>query len=82
MHRARQTTSLSQVRKEDLYLALRPTSAESEPCIRFSDVSMARSPRIVPGAASAGFVAPIIARTTCQVSSGPSTTSQQRRRRA
>jgi hypothetical protein len=37
--------------------------------------SMARSPRMVPGAASAGLVAPIIVRTTFQVSPGPSTTA-------
>ena len=34
-----------------------------------------RSPRIVPGGASAGFVGPIKVRTMRQVSSGPSTTS-------
>ncbi len=30
----------------------------------FSESSSAKSPRIVPGAESSGFVAPIIARTT------------------
>ena len=30
----------------------------------FSERSVAKSPRIVPGAESAGFVAPIIVRTT------------------
>ena len=40
---------------------------------------MPRSPRIVPGAASRGLVAPIIVRTTFQVSSGPSTTSDHGR---
>ena len=39
-------------------------SGESEPWIRFSVVLMARSPRMVPGAASAGLVAPIMVRTT------------------
>ena len=33
------------------------------------------SPRIVPGAASRGFVDPIMARTTLKVSAGPSSTS-------
>ena len=47
----------------------------SLPWTRFSVRSMPRSPRIVPGAASRGFVAPIIVRTTFQVSSGPSTTT-------
>ena len=55
-------------------------SAPSEPWTRFSVVSMARSPRMVPGAAFAGLVAPISVRTTCQVSSGPSTTSSSDRR--
>ena len=35
------------------------TRRESDPWIRFSVSSVARSPRIVPGAASAGLVAPI-----------------------
>ena len=35
---------------------------------------MPRSPLIVPGAASRGFVEPINVRTTFHVSSGPSTT--------
>ena len=43
--------------------------------MRFSFMSIARSPRMVPGAASLGLVAPIRFRTTFQVSSGPSTTS-------
>ena len=50
-------------------------SAESEPWTRFSESVLPRSPRIVPGGASAGFVAPIMVRTICQVSGGPSTTS-------
>ena len=37
-------------------------SGESEPCTRLSGIESARSPRIVPGAASAGFVAPIVLR--------------------
>ena len=39
-------------------------SGASEPWIRFSPISMARSPRMVPGAASTGLVAPIRVRTT------------------
>ena len=34
-----------------------------------------KSPRIVPGGASAGLVGPIRVRTIFQVSSGPSTTT-------
>ena len=49
-------------------------SGPSEPWTRFSVVSSARSPRIVPGAASLGFVAPMILRTTCHVFSPPSIT--------
>ena len=41
---------------------------ESLPWIRFSVTSMARSPRIVPGAEAAGSVAPISARTTATAS--------------
>ena len=40
----------------------------------FSESSSARSPRIVPGAESSGFVAPIIARTT-EIADSPSTAS-------
>ena len=47
-------------------------SALSLPWIRFSVNSMPRSPLIVPGAALRGLVAPIMSRTTFQVSSGPS----------
>ena len=39
-------------------------SGESEPCTRFSVSSTPKSPRIVPGSASAGLVVPIILRTT------------------
>jgi hypothetical protein len=39
-------------------------SWESDPCTRFSVVSIPRSPRMVPGAASAGLVVPIMRRTT------------------
>ena len=39
-------------------------SGESEAWITFLPISSAKSPRIVPGAASAGFVAPTSARTT------------------
>ena len=49
-------------------------SSESLPCTRFSVNKMPRSPRIVPGAALRGLVAPIIVRTTSHVSSGPSST--------
>ena len=50
-------------------------SAPSLPCTKFSVSKMPRSPRIVPGDASAGLVPPISVRTTLQVSSGPSTTN-------
>src|SRR5207245_2409559 len=49
-------------------------SGESEPCTRFSVISTAKSPRIVPGGASRGFVGPISVRTT-DVASGPSATN-------
>ena len=39
-------------------------SGESDPCTRFSVVSIPKSPRMVPGSASAGLVAPIMRRTT------------------
>ena len=41
---------------------------------RFSVTSRPRSPRIVPGAALRGLVAPVMVRTTSQVWSGPLTT--------
>ena len=37
-------------------------SGASEPCATFSSIVEAKSPRMVPGAASLGFVAPIILR--------------------
>src|SRR5271154_4340766 len=43
-------------------------SWESDPWTRFSLVSMARSPRIVPGSASAELVTPMRVRTTAKVS--------------
>src|SRR5438270_13958803 len=46
-------------------------SGLSLPWTRFSVSSTARSPRIVPGAASLGLVTPITVRTTLYVSSGP-----------
>ena len=49
-------------------------SGESEPCTRLSGIASARSPRIVPGAAVAGFVAPIVVRTT-EIADSPSSTS-------
>ena len=49
-------------------------AAESLPWTRFSVNRMPRSPRIVPGSAWRGLVAPTIVRTTSQVSSGPSRT--------
>ena len=49
-------------------------SGPSEPWMRFSVSSTARSPRIVPGGASAGLVGPMSVRTTFQVPSGPATT--------
>ena len=45
--------------------------------MRFSPISKARSPRIVPGAASLGFVAPMRVRTTLYVSPGPSLTEER-----
>ena len=62
-----------QIREEDADLALGRLASESLPCTRFSVNRMPRSPRIVPGAALRGLVAPIIVRTTSHVSSGPST---------
>ena len=38
----------------------RALAFESEPCTMFSESRAAKSPRIVPGAESSGFVAPII----------------------
>ena len=49
-------------------------SALSEACTMFCAVSSAKSPRIVPGAASCGRVAPLIARTTA-IAFGPSSAS-------
>ena len=46
-------------------------ASPSEAWIRFCAVSSAKSPRIVPGAASCGRVAPLIARTTA-IAFGPS----------
>ena len=46
----------------------------------FCAVSSAKSPRIVPGAASCGRVAPLIARTTA-IAFGPSSASGDERRR-
>ena len=40
-------------------------SAESEPCTRLNVTSVAKSPRIEPGAASSGLVAPITCRAAC-----------------
>ena len=54
-------------------------SGPSLPCTRFSVSSIARSPRIVPGAASRGFVVPMSVRITFQAS-GPSTTIATKRR--
>ena len=45
----------------------------SEPCTRFSPVAIARSPRIEPGAAFSGLVAPITWRAAA-TASGPSST--------
>src|SRR5207302_11118876 len=51
-------------------------SGESEPCTRLSGIETARSPRIVPGAAFAGSVAPIVERIVA-IAPSPSTTSAQ-----
>jgi len=37
-------------------------SSESEPCTAFSPMLVAKSRRMVPSAASSGFVAPIVSR--------------------
>src|SRR5262249_8666115 len=50
-------------------------SGESEPCTRLSGIESARSPRIVPGGESAGFVEPIVDRTTGIAPSPSSTTA-------
>ena len=55
-------------------------SGESEPWTRLSGIDIARSPRIEPGSASAGFVAPIVLRSVA-IAPSPSTTSAQRRPR-
>src|SRR5262245_9493065 len=47
-------------------------SSESEACTRFSRLELARSPRVLPGAAVRASVAPTIARTTSTTRS-PST---------
>ena len=52
----------------------RALAFESEPCTMFSESSSAKSPRIVPGAESSGFVAPIIVRTT-EIADSPLTAS-------
>ena len=49
-------------------------SGESEPCTRLSGIESARSPRIEPGVASAGLVAPIVVRTVA-IAPSPSSTS-------
>src|SRR5207302_392771 len=49
-------------------------SGESDPCTRLSGIESARSPRMVPGAESFGFVAPIVVRTT-GIADSPSSTS-------
>src|SRR5690606_3935133 len=54
-------------------------SGESDPCTRFSVTTRPKSPRIVPGAASSGLVAPMMARATpmapspdhCMATTGP-----------
>ena len=52
----------------------RALAFESDPCTMFSESSSAKSPRIVPGAESSGFVAPIIVRTT-EIADSPLTAS-------
>jgi RNA polymerase sigma factor (sigma-70 family) len=55
-------------------ISLDADSGPSLPCTKFSVTSVPKSPRMVPGAASIGFVEPIKDRTTRQVSAGPSST--------
>ena len=57
-----------------------PTRANRSRGSRLFGIDVARSPRIVPGSASAGFVAPIVFRIVA-IAPSPSTTSAQRRRR-
>ena len=58
--------------KEQRHL-LRAASRESLPCTTLLPMLTARSPRMLPGAAADGLVAPIIART-CATASSPSHT--------
>jgi hypothetical protein len=56
-------------------ISLAADSGPSLPCTRFSVTTVPKSPRMVPGPASRGFVGPISVRTICHVSPGPSTTA-------
>ncbi len=60
--------------EEQRELTLRALAFESEPCTMFSESSSAKSPRIVPGAESSGFVVPIMVRTT-EIADSPLTAS-------
>ena len=55
-------------------ISRRAERGESDPWTRLSGIDSARSPRIVPGADVAGFVAPIVDRTTA-IAPSPSSTS-------
>ena len=56
-----------------MFNSLTAASAESDPCTKFSATVTPKSPLMVPGAALAGSVAPIIDLTIAQLSSGPVT---------
>ena len=56
-------------------------SGESEPCTRFSWTSSAKSPRIVPGAAATGSVAPASGGTPSMARWPSATSGDQRARR-
>lgn len=57
------------------FTSLVPSSTESDPCIRFRPISIARSPLIVPGSESTGLVEPIELRTN-EIALLPSTAMQ------
>ena len=70
-HRARAGTARRRGRRSRP--RARADSAESEPCTRLRPIVWPKSPRIVPGVALIGFVAPIVARQP-SIASSPSIT--------
>ena len=63
----------SELGEEERRSRARRTRRESEPCTRLVPISIAKSPRIEPGAASSGLVAPITWRAASTASSPSST---------